>query len=105
MTVRLSDAQLERLADLVAERLQPSSPQAVGAVAQKGPSLVDASALARRLGVSRATVYEHSAELGAIEVGGGKRPRLRFDPEKAVERMDSPLCQRRVADRSNPHAY
>jgi hypothetical protein len=47
------------------------------------PGLVDAATLAEALGVSRSTVYEHAAELGAVEVGGGSRPRLRFDAEKA----------------------
>jgi hypothetical protein len=47
--------------------------------------LVSASELARRLSVSRSTVYEHSAALGAIEVGDGSRPRLRFDPETAIQ--------------------
>jgi hypothetical protein len=47
--------------------------------------LVNAQRLAQTLGVSRSTVYEHAAELGAVQVGGGSRPRLRFDPEKALE--------------------
>jgi hypothetical protein len=45
---------------------------------------VDARTLADRLNVSRAFVYEHSAELGAIPLGTGKRPRLRFDLDKAM---------------------
>lgn len=47
------------------------------------PGLVDPATLAEALGVSRSTVYEHAAELGAVEVGTGSRPRLRFDAEKA----------------------
>jgi hypothetical protein len=46
--------------------------------------LVDARTLAHRLNVSRAFVYEHSAELGAIPLGTGSRPRLRFDVERAL---------------------
>ncbi|MFI5003452.1 MAG: hypothetical protein ACHQE6_00415 [Solirubrobacterales bacterium] len=41
--------------------------------------LVDAHALADYLGVSRAYVYEHSRELGALKLGNGPRARLRFD--------------------------
>ncbi len=41
--------------------------------------LVDAIALARLLGVSRAYVYEHADELGALRLGGGPKARLRFD--------------------------
>jgi DNA-binding transcriptional ArsR family regulator len=47
--------------------------------------LVDASALARMLGVARSTVYEHAGELGAVQLGDGRRARLRFNPERAVE--------------------
>jgi len=50
------------------------------------PALVDASTLAQLLGVSRAWVYEHAGELGALALGPageGKRPRLRFDPDAA----------------------
>jgi hypothetical protein len=82
--LRLASDQLACLADLVAERLRDAVP----------PGLVDAQTLARRLGISRSTVYEHSAELGAIEVGDGDRPRLRFDYDRAVE-----AWTRRSADR------
>ena len=46
--------------------------------------LLDAAHLAELLGVSRATIYDHAAELGAIRIGAGDRPRLRFDPETAL---------------------
>jgi hypothetical protein len=36
------------------------------------------------LNVSRGFVYEHADELGAIPLGSGPRPRLRFDLEKAI---------------------
>lgn len=42
--------------------------------------LIDAAAVARRLGISRATVYAKANQLGAIRLGTGKRARLRFDP-------------------------
>src|SRR4051812_16123243 len=48
------------------------------------PVFVDAATLAHRLNVSRAFVYEHAAELGGFPIGSGKRPRLRFDLERAV---------------------
>lgn len=72
-TVRLDNRQLELLADRLAEQISQ-------ALSDRAP-LVDARELARRLGVSRATVYAHSDALGAIRVGG----RLRFDPARAVE--------------------
>lgn len=43
------------------------------------PDLLDAGQLARRLGVTRAWVYENAAQLGAIPLSDGPRPRLRFD--------------------------
>lgn len=73
--LRLEPAQLLELADLIAERLHRETPS----------GLVDAASLARLLGVSRTAVYEHAAELGAIEVGDGERPRLRFDVDRALQ--------------------
>jgi hypothetical protein len=49
--------------------------------------LVDAAELARRLGVERSWVYTHAIQLGAIKLGNGRRPRLRFDPQVAIERI------------------
>lgn len=48
--------------------------------------LIDATEAARRLGISRATVYARSGELGAIRIGDGPRARLRFDPAALAER-------------------
>jgi len=46
--------------------------------------LVDAAELARRLGIERSWVYSHAIELGAVKLGSGSKPRLRFDPEVAA---------------------
>jgi len=75
-SIRLEDDQLERVADLVAERLgrTPSAPS----------PLVDARELARLLGVTRSAVYHHARDLGAIRIGAGERGRLRFDPAVAM---------------------
>jgi hypothetical protein len=48
---------------------------------------MDAGQLARHLGVTRAWVYEHANELGAITLGDGPRPRLRFDPNTATQTL------------------
>lgn len=72
------------------------------------PHLVDAAALARMLSVSRATVYQYANELGAIQVGGGQRPRLRFDAEAAVEAWASrtgtptPTAPHRTTTKGSP---
>lgn len=47
--------------------------------------LVDAATLAAELAVERSWVYAHRAELGAIQLGGGSKPRLRFDVDMARE--------------------
>src|SRR5215218_7812071 len=40
---------------------------------------IDATEVARRSGFSRAWVYAHARQLGAVPTGDGPRPRLRFD--------------------------
>lgn len=49
-------------------------------------SLVDAAALAERLGVDREWVYGHAEDLGAVRLGG-PHGRLRFDLETVRERL------------------
>jgi hypothetical protein len=49
-----------------------------------GSELVDAAELARRLGIDRSWVYTHAIELGAVKLGAGRKPRLRFDPQVAA---------------------
>ncbi len=70
-------------------------PQAVEAIARRvveileqrglqSRKLVDATELARRLGIERSWVYSHAIELGAVKLGNGPKPRLRFDPQIAA---------------------
>ena len=59
------------------------------------PELVDAAELARRLGFDRSWVYTHAIELGGVRLGAGTRPRLRFDPNVAMERIHKPLAGER----------
>jgi hypothetical protein len=61
--------------------------------------LLEASQLAERLGVSREWVYEHANELGAIRIGDGPKPRLRFDPEAAAAAL---ARRRRTLDPVTP---
>lgn len=84
------EEQLERFADLVAERLAERL--------AAGPSeLIDAAELARRLGRTREFVYDHAEFFGGQRVGDGPRPRLLFrwsaalaaaDPRSASERSE-----------------
>ena len=103
----LTDHQLERLADLIAERLRGSVPlpELVGEGETPGPrqetpglaGLVGAGALGDLLGVSRTWIYGHSDELGAVRLGQGPRARLRFDPEVSRQALS-----RYGSDRSDP---
>jgi hypothetical protein len=56
-----------------------------GRSARADADLIDATELARRLGMERSWVYSHAAELGAVRLGSGPNARLRFDPERATK--------------------
>jgi hypothetical protein len=73
-------------------------PQATAAIARKvvelleerglqRRELVDAAELARRFGIERSWVYSHAIELGAVRLGRGPKPRLRFDPQIAARTL------------------
>lgn len=74
----LSDGDVERVARRVVELLGERR-EGVGVV-----GLVDAKALASRLGVDVKWVREHAELLGVVRLGVGSRPRLRFDVEVAT---------------------
>jgi hypothetical protein len=79
----LDAASVEAVARRVVEllRTESRSPRAC--------RLVDAATLAAELGVERSWVYAHRAELGAIQLGAGSKPRLRFDVDIARELLAS----------------
>jgi len=70
--------------------------------------LVDAATLARRFGLGRDWVYAHASELGAVRLGSGARPRLRFDVEQVARALAAPAVtstdtpERRPARRRAP---
>jgi hypothetical protein len=70
---------VEAVAQRVVELLHTESHSPLGL------RLVDAATLAAELGVERSWVYAHRAELGAIQLGSGSKPRLRFDVNMARE--------------------
>jgi DNA-binding transcriptional MocR family regulator len=90
----LSDAQLVQLAERLAENLRGKQPPAT--------RLVDASELAKALGVSRETVYEYAAALGARRIGEGPRGRLRFDLNAALEAWTHRSVREGSAARESP---
>ncbi len=90
-TVELTDRQLDALADRVTTRL-------IHELAGNTPTsqLISAAEVARRHGFTRSWVYEHADRLGAIRLGHGSKPRLRFDPERVAvlaEQTTEPLEQ------------
>jgi hypothetical protein len=48
------------------------------------------------LGVDREWVYEHADQLGAVRLGEGPRPRLRFEVGRAVASYRALSAKRRV---------
>jgi hypothetical protein len=81
--IRLDPQTVEAIARRVVELLEKRGLQ--------GRELVDAAELARRLGIERSWVYSHAIELGAVKLGTGAKPRLRFDPEiasRVLRRVD-----------------
>lgn len=87
--VRLDAASIEAIARRVAAMLDKDAP------------LLDAAAVARQLGRSRAWVYQHAAELGAVRLGDGDRPRLGFVPTKVAEYLDACKSSRRTRESPN----
>jgi hypothetical protein len=55
--------------------------------APKRQEYLTASEVSKTYRVHRGWVYEHAQELGAIRIGDGERPRLRFDPEQVARRL------------------
>jgi hypothetical protein len=82
----LTPQAIEQIARRVAQLLR-SAPRENPPADDGSRPLVDAKELATLLGLTRDWVYEHAGELGAIPLGDGRRPRLRFDPVLAAERL------------------
>jgi hypothetical protein len=77
---------IEQIAQRVAQLLRHDLHEHTRAP-EASTTLMDAGQLARHLGLTRTWVYEHANELGAITLGDGPRPRLRFDPHTAVRAL------------------
>jgi hypothetical protein len=87
------DDALDRLADLLAERL---AVRLSGLAPARAEPLVDAAEIARLHGKTRSWVYEHAGELGAVRLGSGRRPRLGFSTARvaaALEKVDKPATR------------
>lgn len=89
--LRLAPESIEALAARLAEILTagPGSPPATDE-----DGMISAARVAELWEVQRRWVYEHRDDLGAVELGKGPRPRLRFDPEVVAERLGAPRAGR-----------
>lgn len=89
----LDPATIEQIAQRVAQLLHHSE-------THTPRGLIDAAELARRTGLSRAWIYEHADLLGAIKIGTGPKPRLRFDPQALGEAILAPEPARTPLERA-----
>lgn len=85
--MHLSHESIEALAGRLAELLGGASP--TPACRGEG-EMITAVEVARRWGISRRWVYGHAEALGAMRLGAGPRPRLRFDPAEVAGRLGAP---------------
>lgn len=79
---RLHPDDIEAIARRVAELVSPQD-------GPPGDALLDVKALAARLGVSAAFVYEHAHELGGAKLTDSPKAPWRFDLQRARAAMDA----------------
>ncbi len=79
----MTELELRALAEMVADVLVERG--IVGESPAPSSRVLDAAAVARRLGRERQWVYDHARELGAFRYGDGPRARPGFDAH-AIER-------------------
>jgi hypothetical protein len=85
-----------RIAELLATRLAPPT----STPTERFGRLLSAKEVSEWWGVSRGWVYQHARELGAVRIGDGERPRLRFDADVVAERFETWPATRPVAPRA-----
>jgi predicted DNA-binding transcriptional regulator AlpA len=92
--LELTDAQLERLADLLAPRIaelvsaEIRDAMSEGATPSSG-RLLTAAQVAQFVGIGRDAVYRRAEEFGAVRIGAGSKARLRFDAEKLTAALEA----------------
>ena len=77
----VADEVVDRVMAELEDRLAADLPRA-------SRQLLTAAQLAQQLGVTRRWIYEHATHLGAIRVGTGAKPRLRFDADVAAQALN-----------------
>jgi hypothetical protein len=105
----VTEAELERLADMVADKL---AARLSGALAPT-PRLVSPRELADAFGVEVGFVYRHAAGLGGLKLGASRNAPWRFDLALAAEALrqlserpapPAPAAQRRTRRRASSRA-
>ena len=70
----------------VRKRAEMGARRAGDSETENGETLWTARRVAAHYYVAVSFIYQHADELGCVRLGGGKRPRLRFDPRIVHER-------------------
>jgi hypothetical protein len=86
---RLEEALVEAVAVRVTELLA-SQLHTPAAPPERPARRLTAAEVSEWWGLRRGWVYQHATELGAIRIGDGERPRLRFDPDKVADYLEQP---------------
>jgi hypothetical protein len=86
------DALAQRLADPVARRVIEMIKDGGVLPAPAAATWLNATEVAQLLHVTREWVYQHADELGAVRLGGGRRPRLRFRREGLATAIIAPTA-------------
>ena len=84
---RLHPDDLTALADLIPERVLAAF--AEDRRPDEEERWLTAAEVARRFRISPEWVRENAERLGALRLGDGPRPRLRFDPERVAEELSA----------------
>jgi hypothetical protein len=87
IAVELTPQAVEQIATRVAQLLRHQQ-QHDAEHATEPSGLLNVSQLANHFNLSRAWVYEHADQLGAIRFGDGPKARLRFDLNTATQALE-----------------
>lgn len=100
----MTPEEVEALAAALARHLRPLVDEAVSRRLDtpKAGEFVDAAEIARRFTVKPQWVRDHADELGAVRVGQGERPRLRFDPALVEQHLKGGSLEPPRASRRQP---
>jgi hypothetical protein len=107
---QIADRLAQRLGPRLAEIIEPGVPNTTVTAKQTESSdgLWTARHVAAHYRVDVSFVYQHADELGCVRLGGGQRPRLRFDPRVVRQRWprsdDTPSTESTRRRRTTPRA-